>query len=61
MFILDIDECLSNDTVCFPASLNTSCTNTIPGYTCGCPAGYEIKDDITLCEGNIYIYQVETL
>ena len=55
MFILDIDECLSDDPVCFPASIDTTCTNTISEYTCGCPAGYEIKENKTLCEGSIYI------
>ncbi|ELT93148.1 hypothetical protein CAPTEDRAFT_39509, partial [Capitella teleta] len=39
----DIDECESNSTC------SDSCENTVGGYICLCPEGYELGSDPTEC------------
>ena len=44
----DIDECGVSDQC--DASYGI-CTNTVPGYTCSCPAGFTLGSDQRSCIG----------
>ena len=45
MWILDIDECLSNSTC------PEVCINTPGSYSCGCEEGRELSEDGSICRG----------
>ena len=42
----DIDECAEEISGC-----QQNCTNTVPGYTCSCNAGYTLNVDGHACDG----------
>ena len=47
-FLLDIDECSSNNGGCAQV-----CTNNPGSYTCGCDSGYELDGDGFSCNGKL--------
>ena len=45
-FLLDINECLSNNSGC-----SHDCINTVGSYDCECPVGYVLLPNNHDCEG----------
>lgn len=43
---VDTNECMSNNGGC-----QQICANALPGFTCGCNAGYVLNPDNTTCAG----------
>lgn len=54
---LDVDECLTDDKLCRPGT----CMNSIGGYKCDCPKGYEPSADGRKCLGRFFGQFIHTM
>ena len=50
IFVLqDVNECTDGSHKC-----SHNCSNTVGGYTCSCPIGFQITSDPKMCKGTIF-------
>ena len=53
VFVIDIDECFLNSTLC-----DQLCINTDGGYFCSCRSGYQLIAGSSQCEGNTLKFHI---